>query len=153
MFKGALVGAPLPDLAVREWLIQNPRAGSSRPSARLVLFWNSADPLSEDALAFADSLARVHAGGELSVITIHTEAVPDESLDPRRLQEFLVRREVTLPVGVDQENAYLHQCGLPDIPALVIEDSKGIVRGVVSNYRRSEKPKIAAFVSDVLRRK
>ena len=154
MFKGALVGAPLPELVVKEWLIRDPLAGAPRSrAARVVLFWNDLDPMAEDELAFADSLARTHPGGELLVITIHTEIGTSEYEDPRRLGDFLAQHGVTLPVGVDRENACLHRCGLPDVPALVIADSKGIVRGVVSNYRRSEKPKYAAFVSEVLKRR
>jgi hypothetical protein len=116
----------------------------------LVLFWNYRDVISLDALAFVDSLARAHPAARLDVVTIHT-AVGAEEGDPTAwLREFLAAREMTLAIGIDRENEALHLCRLPDVPALLIADGRGIVRGTVDNYRRSAKPQIAAYVAEIV---
>ncbi len=150
-FQGPLVGSPLPDLPVRAWVVRPaPRPRGETGAARVVLFWNYRDPSSLDALAFVDSLARAYPSTRLAVVTIHTE-IGAADVDPMAgLRDFLAAREMTLPVGLDRENEALHLCRLPDVPALLIADGGGIVRGTVDNYRRSAKPRIAAYVAEIV---
>lgn len=153
MFRGALVGDPLPDLAVRQWLVRNPALDAPRSrQVKVILFWNSQDPASREALAFVDSLAGALPADRFAAVTIHTEVGSDDFQRVDEIRGFIAERGLDIPVGVDNENACLHRCGLPDIPAFLIVDSRGVVRGVVENYRPSGRPKIAAFVSDLLGR-
>ncbi len=150
-FQGPLVGSPLPQLPVRAWAVRpSPGPRGEARAARVILFWNFKDATSLDALAFVDSLARAYPAGRLDVVTIHT-AIGIEEGDPTMgLGEFLAARGTTLAVGIDRQNEALHLCRLPDIPALLIADGGGIVRGAVDNYRRSAKPQIAAYIAEIV---
>jgi hypothetical protein len=139
----------LPALPVHSWVVRPQPPGRDAEVARVILFWNYKDATSLDALAFVDSLAHAHSPKRLSVTTIHTPLGFEGSENADGLRDFLAARAIALPVGIDRENEALHLCRFADVPALVIVGRRSLVRGVVDNYRRSEKPRIAEYVGQV----
>src|SRR6185503_4393940 len=151
MFMGDLVGQPLPELEIREWVIDpDPEMRRSREHPLVIVFWNVGDATSDEALALAQTIAVQLNHRGVRAITIHTDIGLDEVPDRSRIREYLDETGIILATAIDRGNATMAKCGLYDVPCMVYADEKGIVRGVTKNYRVSKNAEIAAFVRSAL---
>lgn len=151
MFRGDLVGQPLPELDIREWVIDpDPEIRRSREHPLIIVFWNTGDATSDEALTLVQTIAVELNHRGLHAITVHTDIGFDEKPDRSRIREYLDAAGIILATAIDRGNATMTKCGLYDVPCLIYADEKGIVRGMTKNYRVSKNAEIAAFVRSAL---
>jgi hypothetical protein len=151
MFMGDLVGQPMPEMDIREWVIDlEPEMRRSREHPLVVVFWNMGDATSDEALALVQTIAVQLNHRGLRAITIHTDVGFDEVPQASRIREYLDEVGIILATAIDKGNATMTKCGLYDVPSMLYVDEKGIIRGMTKNYRTSNNDEIAAFVRSAL---
>ena len=151
MFRGDLVGQPLPELDIREWVIDpDAEMRRSKEHPLVIVFWNASDATSDEALVLVQTIAVELNHRGLRAITIHTDIGLDEVPDRFRIREYLEETGIVLATAIDRGNATMRKCGLHDVPSMIYVDEKGIVRGMTSNYRVSKNEEIATFVRSAL---